>query len=112
MLSLAPPDDVIFQAKNISGFGLKVLVINSDTCAAAREQKQDLWIDAREGPNIIILSPEELQNNHFSHLLNNSAFSRQVYVYGIDELHLLHWWGKSFRPAFRQIGLVRHCLPL
>ena len=75
VVSLAPPDNVVFQAKNISGFGLNVLVINSDTCAAIWEQKQDLWIDAREGPNIIILSSEELQNNHFSHLLNNFAFS-------------------------------------
>ena len=33
-------------------------------------------------------------------------------ILGIDELHLLYWWGKSFRPAFQQIGVIRARLPL
>jgi superfamily II DNA helicase RecQ len=35
-----------------------------------------------------------------------------VCILGIDELHLLYWWGKSFRPAFQQIGAIRARLPL
>ncbi|KAF8799233.1 hypothetical protein BYT27DRAFT_7121756, partial [Phlegmacium glaucopus] len=58
------------------------------------------------------LSPEELGSRECFQLLNNLAFSARVCILGIDELHLLYWWGKSFWPAFQQIGVIRAQLPL
>ena len=96
----------------MTGFGLRTMVINADTIAQARTTKRNLWFEARSDPDVILLSPEELVSRECSQLLNNIAFSARVCILGIDELHLLYWWGKSFRPAFQQIGVIRARLPL
>lgn len=96
----------------MSGFGLEILVINSDTCAEARASNRNLWIEARTNGSVIILSPEELQNPEFRHLIDHANFSKRICKLGVDEIHLLHWWGKSFRTTFQQIGLLRPRLPL
>lgn len=96
------------------GFGLRTMVINADTIAQARTTvtKRNLWLEARSDPDIILLSPEELGSRECFQLLNNPSFTARVCILGIDELHLLYWWGKSFRPAFQQIGAIRARLPL
>jgi superfamily II DNA helicase RecQ len=60
---------------------------------------------------MILLSPEELMSWQFAQLLEQKEFSGQVCVLGVDEIHLLHWWGKSFWPAFWQIANLCACLP-
>ena len=92
-------------------FRLHTMFINADTIAQARTTKRNLWFEAQSDPDIILLSPEELVSRECSHLLNNIAFSARVCILGIDELHLLYWWGKSFGPAFQQIGVIRARLP-
>jgi len=96
----------------MTGFGLRAMVINADTTAQARATKRNLWLEARTDPGVILLSPEELGSRECFQLLSNLAFSMRVCILGIDELHLLYWWGKSFRPAFQQIGVIRARLPL
>ena len=98
----------------MSGFGLDTLVINSDTSAEARVSNRNIWNDARTKGSVIILSPEEFQNPEFRHLIDHTEFSKRICKLGVDEIHLLHssWWGKSFRTAFQQIGLLRPRLPL
>lgn len=92
-------------------FGLDTLVINGDTTSHAHKEKRNLWLEAREKQTLLILSPEEFLNREFTQLANNTTFADRVCKLGVDEIHLLHWWGHSFRPAFRQIGLVRVRLP-
>ena len=94
------------------GFGLPTMVINTDTIAQARTTLQYLWIEAQTDPDIILLSPEELGSWESFHLLNNDSFTAHVCILGIDELHLLYWGGKSFWPAFQQIGVIRAQLQL
>ena len=96
----------------MTGFGLRTMVINADTIAQARKTKRNLWFEARTDPDIILLSPEELGSRECFQLLNNLSFTARVCILRIDELHLLYWWGKSFRPAFQQIGVIRARLPL
>jgi len=93
-------------------FGLCTVVINADTTAQARECKRNLWVEAQTDPDIILLSPEELVSRECFQLFNNVAFRARLCVLGIDELHILYWWGKSFRPAFQQVGVIRARLPL
>ncbi|KAF9478507.1 hypothetical protein BDN70DRAFT_808755, partial [Pholiota conissans] len=38
-------------------------------------------------------------------------FRRNLVLLGIDEAHVLDPWGKDFRQAYRQIGLLRNRLP-
>ena len=89
----------------MSGFGLKILVINSNTTAEARESNRNMWLEARTEGSVIILSPEELQNPEFRRLIDHADFAKRICKLGVDEIHLLHWWGKSFRTTFQQIGL-------
>lgn len=92
--------------------GLKTLVINSDTYTAAQMNNQDLWKLAQVDVTMLLLSPEELRNQGFSRLLDVQKFSNRLVFMGVDEIHLLYWWGKSFRPSFRQLGHIRARLPL
>jgi superfamily II DNA helicase RecQ len=103
---------IILQSSNMIGFGLQTMVINADTTAQAQTTKRNLWYEAQTDPDIILLSPEELGSWECFQLLNNLAFSSRVCILGIDEFHLLYWWGKSFRPAYQQIGVIRARLPL
>lgn len=61
---------------------------------------------------MILLSPEELATAGSASFLDNEEFQDSISVLGVDEVHLLYWWGKNFRPSFRQIGYVRSRLPL
>ena len=88
------------------------MVINSDTTAQARSTKKNLWLEAQTDPDVILLSPEELGHRECFKLLDNLTFKTCLCFLGIDELHLIYWWGKSFRPAFQQLGVIRAQLPL
>ncbi|KAF8811789.1 P-loop containing nucleoside triphosphate hydrolase protein [Phlegmacium glaucopus] len=95
----------------MTSFGLKTIVINSDTMALNRRLGVNLWADARDGYAAVLLSPEELASQAFADLLKHKEFFDRVCRLGIDEIHLIHWWGKSFRPAFQLIGHIRARLP-
>jgi hypothetical protein len=92
--------------------GLKSLVINSDTYSDAQKNGRDLWDEVREEFTIVLLSPEELASRGFFKLLEDARFSDCISALGVDEVHLIYWWGKSLWPAFRQLGNVRAWLPL
>jgi len=92
-------------------FNLPQLVINSDSYKEALKSGRNLWIDAEENITVLLLSPEEMQNTGFRRLLDTPQFSCRISVLAIDEVHLVHWWGKSFRRAFLMLGVVRDLLP-
>lgn len=61
---------------------------------------------------MVLMSPEELSNPEFFRLLDDTVFYQRIFSMGLDEVHLLYWWGKAFRPCFRQLGRVRARLPV
>jgi superfamily II DNA helicase RecQ len=87
--------------------GVPALIINSDTVAAARTHSEDLWIKARAGIAMLILSPEQLIKEEFRTLLAFQPFYDRVCALGVDEIHLLIYWGLAFRKSFLQIGYMR-----
>jgi superfamily II DNA helicase RecQ len=91
--------------------GLATIVINADKIADARKARKNIWEEARAKITMVLVSPEELKSSEFSTLLDNETFSGRVYAMGVDEVHLLYFWGADFRPRFRQIGFVRARLP-
>ncbi|KAF8218458.1 hypothetical protein L208DRAFT_1351238, partial [Tricholoma matsutake] len=93
-------------------FGLNAIVINSDTHAEAKKSGRDLWVEARTGNTMVLNSPEELTTHGFGQLLDQKAFGDRVCMLGVDEVHLLYWWGNVFQPAFCQIGNLHACLPI
>jgi len=63
-----------------------------------------------EGDNDSCLT-EELKSKECGVLLDTQVFYNRVYALGVDEAHLLYFWGADFRPRFRQIGYIRARLP-
>ncbi|KAJ7058622.1 P-loop containing nucleoside triphosphate hydrolase protein, partial [Mycena amicta] len=108
-----PPPPIVSYSSASAGntLGVDALVINADTISEAAARNQNLWDAAVDKPSVVILSPEQLRTEGFGQLLANKVFFARIAVLGIDELHLLFHWGKTFRPAFVQIGQVRHRLP-
>ena len=43
----------------------------------------------------------------FRDLLKQKMFFDRVCMFGVDEIHLIYWWGKSFRPAFQLLVQMR-----
>lgn len=87
--------------------GITALMINAESVASARLQKEDLWVKARQGISMLILGPEQLISKGFQDLLKHEAFFDRVCALGVDEIHLLVMWGLAFRKAFSQIGFMR-----
>ena len=87
------------------------LIINLDTYSEALQRGSDLWVEVRSKYTVVLMSPEELSSRGFFQVLEHPKFYERIYAMGVDEAHLLYWWGKRFRPPFRQVGLVRARLP-
>ncbi|KAJ6624738.1 P-loop containing nucleoside triphosphate hydrolase protein [Mycena sp. CBHHK59/15] len=102
-----PKDPAIVVDANMEKLGVPALTINSDTVAAARLRGEDLWKKARAGIAMLILGPEQLISKGFRDLLACEAFYDRVCTLGVDEIHLLVYWGNTFRKAFKQIGFMR-----
>ncbi|KAJ6475854.1 P-loop containing nucleoside triphosphate hydrolase protein [Mycena vulgaris] len=92
---------------NMAKLGVAALTINSDTIAEARIRGEDLWLRARQGISMLILGPEQLISEGFRSLLAFEPFYNRVCALGVDEIHLLVYWGLSFRKVFAQIGHMR-----
>ena len=102
---------ILTQGAKMTLLGLPSLVINSDTCSEAQKSGRDLWVEAQTWYTMIFLSPEELTTWSFTQLLEQKEFLARVCMLGVDEIHLLHWWGKSFQLAFWQISTLHAHLP-
>jgi len=88
-------------------FGLKGLVINSDTIREARKRGENLWKTAETGPSLLFMAPEQLISPGFNDLAKDGGeFAARLCAIVVDEAHLLNTWGRSWRKAFRQIGFV------
>ena len=92
------------QAEQFRQAGLTAIVINADTIEAARKVGRKLWEEARSKVTMILVSPEELKSNDFRDLLEIKVFWKRIYAMGVDEVHLLYFWGAGFRTRFRQFG--------
>lgn len=92
----------------MENFGLSALVINADTLHDSRQRGEDLWKKAETGPSLVFLAPEQLISPKFNTLIKaNGNFANRVSAIAVDEAHLINTWGRSWRKAFQQIGLVR-----
>jgi superfamily II DNA helicase RecQ len=90
--------------------GLKTL--NGDTNQEAYKENANLRTEAHTGVSMILLSPEQLSTPGFSRLLEEPAFQARLCVMGVDEAHLIYWWGKDLCPDYKRLGYVRARLPI
>ncbi|KAJ7440754.1 P-loop containing nucleoside triphosphate hydrolase protein [Mycena latifolia] len=105
---VCPTNSIELQMEeNMAKIGVAALTINSDTVASALMRNDDLWMRARAGISMLILGPEQLISEGFRNLLAFEPFYHRVCALGVDEIHLLVFWGLAFRKAFAQIGHMR-----
>jgi superfamily II DNA helicase RecQ len=92
--------------------GLTAIVINLDTVNLAWKSKRNIWQEAIKGFTMVMVSPEELASRDFNQLLGVKEFWDRIFALGVDEVHLLYFWGALFRPNYRRIGYLRERLPM
>jgi hypothetical protein len=92
--------------------GLTAIVINLDTVDLARKSKRNIWQEAIKGLTMVMVSLEELASRDFNQLLEVKEFWDRIFALGVDEVHLLYFWGALFQPNYRQIGYLRERLPM
>jgi superfamily II DNA helicase RecQ len=79
---------------------LATLVINADTNHEAHKTGRNLWTEAHKRIRFIPISPEQMRTTGFYHLLNDLGFEAWVCILGINECHLIYWWGQKLWPDF------------
>ncbi|KAJ3535140.1 hypothetical protein NM688_g7019 [Phlebia brevispora] len=100
------------MAKQFNDAGLTTLIINHKTIERSHvSEETSLWVRARTGVSMVIMSPELLASKGFEGLLQHKQFSEHLWGLRIDELHLLNTWSAHFRKAFWQIGYIRAHMP-
>jgi superfamily II DNA helicase RecQ len=57
---------------------------------------EEIWVKARAGIAMLILGPGQLTSKGFRDLLTFEPFYDRVCVLGVDEIHLLVYWGNAF----------------
>ncbi|KAJ3964774.1 P-loop containing nucleoside triphosphate hydrolase protein [Lentinula raphanica] len=61
---------------------------------------------------VVIFGPETMSKDHrYNLLLHNRTFMRSVIDVVIDESHVIHEWGGTFRPEYHSLGPARYALP-
>ena len=80
----------------------------ADTEEARRLKKVDMEKIARGEYSILYVSPEKLlEGPDWQKLQKNPQFRRRVVFFAIDEAHCVETWGRTFRKAWDELGLLR-----
>lgn len=93
------------QVQNLKSKGIKAEYIKSSMSLTDIHQLLDNCVYGNY--KLLYLSPERLQNKEIlEHLIK-----LPISFVAIDEAHSISQWGHDFRPAYRQIHMLREHLP-
>ncbi|MGK0385773.1 MAG: ATP-dependent DNA helicase RecQ [Patiriisocius sp.] len=94
------------QVKSLQDKGIKAIAI---TGGKSFTEVNTLLDNARFGNfKFLYLSPERLQQE----LIQNTIKLMNVNCIAVDEAHCISQWGNDFRPAYKNITLLRELQPL
>ena len=94
------------QVKNLKEKGIKAIAITGGT---SFREVQTLLDNASFGNfKFLYISPERLQQE----LVQNTIKRMQVNCIAVDEAHCISQWGNDFRPAYKNINVLRELHPL
>ena len=94
------------QLEMAEGIDVRAATINSSN----REEWDAVEESLAQGCcDLLLVSPERLNNPRFQSLLSNLA--AQVGLFVVDEAHCISDWGHDFRPDYRRIVRIVRNLP-
>tara|TARA_R100000306_G_scaffold8677_1_gene12077 strand:- start:53668 stop:55566 length:1899 start_codon:yes stop_codon:yes gene_type:complete len=94
------------QVRNLKSKGIKALQLSG---GISFQDLQTVLDNARFGNyKFLYLSPERLQQE----VVQNAIKLMPVNLIAIDEAHCISQWGNDFRPAYKNISLLREMHPL
>uniref|UniRef100_A0A182NL71 DNA 3'-5' helicase n=1 Tax=Anopheles dirus TaxID=7168 RepID=A0A182NL71_9DIPT len=89
---------------------LSLNVCNIPACLLGTAQRENLLPDIQAGAyRVVYLTPEYITGDAGQKLLQ--SVTQQLALVAIDEAHCLSKWGHDFRPAYRNLGLIRRTCP-
>jgi ATP-dependent DNA helicase RecQ len=93
------------QVDALRARGISASYINS---TLGPSEMQSTVSDLREGKTkILYVAPERLQVHEFISLLRRLEIS----LVAVDEAHCISEWGHDFRPAYRQLKMIKEWVP-
>lgn len=86
-------------------YGLKAIALHSET---VKKHGPRIYDEICRGDwPVVLLSPERLVSPEVNRIIRDDQFLDKLIILGIDELQTLLSWGKEFRKAYLQIGVLR-----
>ncbi len=93
------------QVNSLNQKGIKAMAISSGISYAELDTLLDNCIYGNY--KFLYLSPERLQQD----LVQQRIEQMQVNLIAVDEAHCISQWGNDFRPAYKNIGILRELHP-
>ena len=86
-------------------YGICARQLNSSVTEKEREETYDLL--GRGGIRLLFTTPETCETSRFM----GEMLKRKPLAFAIDEAHCISQWGNDFRPAYKQLGILREKAP-
>jgi len=95
------------QVARLRGYGINTCYYNT---MLSDNERQNILHNLKQ-PNcqyqFVFVSPEAVITDSFQSCLDTLREENRLKMFVVDEAHCVDTWGKDFRPAYQQLGILR-----
>lgn len=95
------------QVSRLRGYGINTCYYN---ILLSDDERQNILHNLKQSScqyQFMFVSPEALITDTFQNCLDTLSQDKCLNMFVIDEAHCVDTWGKDFRPAYQQLGILR-----